>query len=103
MWAVGCVAFELFTGRPPFYNEDENVTTINLVNCRYELQSITDDKLRNFISKLLQKKPKNRLNYKQALEHSFFAEQNWSQDPQKTYIMILNNGFIIYLSLEVDY
>ena len=38
IWAIGCVAYELFTGRPPFYNENERLTTINLVNCRYDLK-----------------------------------------------------------------
>ena len=42
MWSIGCVAYEIFTGRPPFYHKSEEITTKRIVNCEYDLSQILD-------------------------------------------------------------
>lgn len=40
MWALGCLAFELYVGYPPFYNSDEQKTINNIINTTYPLHKI---------------------------------------------------------------
>lgn len=74
MWSVGCIAYELYVGYPPFFNENRDTTVKKIIDCDYDCSNINDEDLVNLISKLLQRKWDKRLTARTALEHSFFKE-----------------------------
>ena len=36
LWAIGCVAYQMYTGKAPFFHEDEDITRRNLMGVKYE-------------------------------------------------------------------
>ena len=71
IWAVGCIAFELYVGYPPFFNENREITIKKIINCEYEHILIQDEGLANLIGKMLQKKGEKRITARETLEHPF--------------------------------
>jgi len=84
-WALGILAFEMLTGLPPFYNREQN--TQKVFNAIREKEIVFPAKVnisadgKDFITKLLKKKPEERLGFKGAQEikaHKWFSNVNWN-------------------------
>ena len=75
-WALGCLVFEMMVGRPPFYHSNEKILYNIILTENYQRDLIEDDIAADFISKLLEKNPSNRLGSKGIQEitsHAFFS------------------------------
>lgn len=35
-WAIGCIAYELYTGIPPFYDKSREITMKNILESSYD-------------------------------------------------------------------
>lgn len=67
MWSLGCIAYELDVGSPPFYHYDRAETIRKITCVEYDDEAITDDSLRVFISKLLLRQGNSRMSANGAL------------------------------------
>lgn len=67
MWSLGCIAYELDVGSPPFYHYDRTETIRRITSVEYEDEAISDDSLRIFIGKLLLRQGSSRMSANGAL------------------------------------
>ena len=49
MWSVGCIAYELDVGRPPFFHIDRNETIRRIINIEYDSSIISDPDLKDMV------------------------------------------------------
>ena len=69
LWSLG----QLYTKKPPYSGAYDNVI-LNQINKLGQsvLNAITDEKLKDLLSKLLVKEPENRISWEEYFEHDFF-------------------------------
>ncbi len=60
-FSLGVVIFELLFGEPPFYADNIHLLYENIQNGAIKFPRRTDEVTQDFILKLLEKDPKNRL------------------------------------------
>nr|AZI15635.1 UNC-22 [Auanema rhodensis] len=77
MWSVGVLAYILTSGLSPFGGSTDDDTMRNVKNCDWNMDdtafSSISEEGKDFIRKLLQSDPANRLTIHQALEHPWLA------------------------------
>ena len=88
MWGLGVILHELLCTKLPFYNDDENLYKNNIVNMKLVLDEEQDEmwkevssEAKDLVKKLLDKKPKTRLNATDALRHRWFSDSIIDQKP----------------------
>jgi serine/threonine protein kinase len=90
MWGVGCMMFELFEGRPPYYNE--NVTQMfQLISACAPLNFFhTPLVARELMTQLLSPIPEVRPTAPAVLSHAFFSERdrNLTESPSASDFLI---------------
>ena len=69
IWALGVLAFELTTGNAPFYNKDRQIQYRNIRHVNIKYPEHLSAECVDFISRLLQKRPQDRMKLQEALEH----------------------------------
>ena len=67
IWTVGVLAYELTTGIAPFIHQDRKKQSANIVNVSISYPNYLSPEIVDFISKLLQKNPADRMRLEQAL------------------------------------
>ncbi|KAJ2616867.1 3-phosphoinositide dependent protein kinase-1 [Coemansia sp. RSA 1365] len=83
LWAVGCIAYQLFTGRPPFKGSNEYQTFQKILKLDYTLPLTMPPQARDMVERILVLDPEKRLGATQcggieALKaHSFFHGFEW--------------------------
>ncbi|KAL0210755.1 hypothetical protein P9112_009053 [Eukaryota sp. TZLM1-RC] len=81
-WSVGVLTFELIAGVPPFEGESKEQLFEAILSCHIQWPAdVTfSNNAKDFITKLLQLDPKNRLGYDsidEIKQHPFLREINW--------------------------
>jgi len=88
MWSLGVICYILLSGYSPFMGDNDTETYNNISNVQFdfdleEFDSISEN-AQDFISCLLKKSPRTRLDASQCLEHSWLMEKDLSQRVIKT-------------------
>ncbi|XP_067843565.1 myosin light chain kinase, smooth muscle isoform X2 [Heptranchias perlo] len=78
MWSIGVICYILVSGLSPFMGDNDNETLANVTSATWDFDDdafdeISDD-AKDFISSLLKKDMKHRLNCDQCLEHKWLKK-----------------------------
>jgi serine/threonine protein kinase len=81
-WAFGCLVYEMFTGVPPFYDENKNHMYYAIQHDDVSFDTEVPATARDLVVRLLDKDPRRRLgsgddDYKEIQRHPFFADLDW--------------------------
>lgn len=82
LWALGCVAYQMLSGRPPFKSPSEYVTFQKIVDADYEMPKGISQAAADLLRGLLQVKPANRIGAADLAElkaHPFFEKIDWQK------------------------
>ena len=78
IWCLGVLLFELLTGTPPFIGQNRMLLMKNIINVKIDWPSPPrlpiDPDAKDLISKILRKKPKERLSLENIVKHNFFIK-----------------------------
>lgn len=86
VWTVGVLLFEFMTGTTPFYDKDQAATALLIQQCQLDIPSDVPEDAADLITKLLQRKPGDRIKLKAALQHPWlqkFGRQEKPKVPKK--------------------
>lgn len=79
-WMLGCLAYELLVGKPPFNHKNKKTLFDSITSACYKSSEIKDPVSRDFVGKLLVTSPLTRLGaggVKQIKGHPFFKGINF--------------------------
>ncbi|ORX66069.1 phosphoinositide-dependent kinase-1, partial [Linderina pennispora] len=83
LWAIGCIAFQLLTGRPPFKGVNEYQTFQKVLKLDYAFPANISPAARDMVERILVVEPEKRLGsvqrggLKELKEHPFFDGFSW--------------------------
>jgi hypothetical protein len=73
-WSMGCIIFEMLTGKPPFETRDKPSTMRRIANVQYTCPPHMSELAKDLISKLLVRDSNQRLTPKQVIEHPWIKK-----------------------------
>ncbi|XP_004373676.1 myosin light chain kinase, smooth muscle isoform X4 [Trichechus manatus latirostris] len=87
MWSIGVICYILVSGLSPFMGDNDNETLANVTSATWDFDDeafdeISDD-AKDFISNLLKKDMKNRLNCTQCLQHPWLMKDTKNMEAKK--------------------
>ena len=78
IWCLGVLLFELLTGTPPFIGQNRVILMKNIINVNIVWPSPPrlpiDPDAKDLISKILKKRPNERISLENMIKHSFFIK-----------------------------
>uniref|UniRef100_A0A0X3PRP8 non-specific serine/threonine protein kinase n=1 Tax=Schistocephalus solidus TaxID=70667 RepID=A0A0X3PRP8_SCHSO len=74
LWALGCILYELFAGTPPFYTNSIFKLVRMIIHDKVRWPEGMSAHFKSFLSGLLQKDPRQRLQWPELLEHPFVVD-----------------------------
>lgn len=74
LWCLGVLTYELLVGTPPFEMESMEETYDRIVKVHYNPPDFLSASARDFIDKLLQKAPCDRMSLDEAKQHAWILE-----------------------------
>ena len=81
IYGIGAILYELISGNPPFYTQDQDLMLQNISENKLEFQEFFSEEIKDLLKKMLHKDPKKRIginNDKSDLKnHEFFKDINW--------------------------
>jgi len=78
LWCLGVLTYEFLVGKPPFENEDAQLTYKKIVSVDFKFPSYVHELAQNFVTALLKRKPEDRMALQEAKKHPWittFAKQ----------------------------
>lgn len=72
-WSLGCVMFELATGKPPFFSNSLKDLITMIVEQDFPMPEGFSREYEDLLGKLLEKDPIKRINWEEIKAHPFFA------------------------------
>lgn len=85
MWAVGVCTFEMLFGIPPYYDESPEKIFSKIINSNeidWSTLFTVSNQAQDFVTKLLNRSYQNRISLKDAMNHPFLAEIDWTNLPK---------------------
>ncbi|XP_059543625.1 myosin light chain kinase, smooth muscle isoform X1 [Myotis daubentonii] len=87
MWSIGVICYILVSGLSPFMGDNDNETLANVTSATWDFDDeafdeISDD-AKDFISNLLKKDMKNRLDCTQCLQHPWLMKDTKTMEAKK--------------------
>jgi len=84
-WSLGSLIYEMTTGLPPFYDEDQQLMYTKKMSNPIQFPGGLDDATKDIIFKFLDKNPETRLrNPSEIKKHPFFQSIDWQALFSKT-------------------
>ena len=73
LWSLGVNIYQLYTKKPPYTGKFDKVILEQIKKLGHKvLDVIKDDKLKDLLSKLLVRDPKQRISWEEYFKHDFF-------------------------------
>jgi calcium/calmodulin-dependent protein kinase I len=105
-WSIGVVTYIMLSGTPPFYDEDNFQLFEMIKNCQYDFEDDTwkyvSEQAKAFVSEILVKDPKTRLNLEGMKNHpwfklelnqeNFFPDESALKNKLFKYVSVRNEG-----------
>lgn len=79
LWALGCIIYQLLSGRPPFKAANEYLTFQKILSLDYSFPDGFPPVARDLIERLLVLEPANRLPVEHIKNHNFFDGVQWGK------------------------
>lgn len=73
LWCLGVLTYEFLVGSPPFEMESQEETYSRILQVHYTTPAHVSDLAKNFIGKLLQKRPQDRMPLAEARNHDWIT------------------------------
>lgn len=73
LWCLGVLTFEFLVGHPPFETETSEETYRRIVEVRYQVPNTVSSLAEDFIKRLLQRKPEDRMSLSMAKQHTWIT------------------------------
>ncbi|XP_040858575.1 myosin light chain kinase, smooth muscle isoform X1 [Ochotona curzoniae] len=87
MWSIGVICYILVSGLSPFMGDNDNETLANVTSATWDFDDEAFDEIsedaKDFISSLLKKDMKNRLNCTQCLQHPWLMKDTKNMEAKK--------------------
>ncbi|XP_054431176.1 myosin light chain kinase, smooth muscle isoform X2 [Pteronotus mesoamericanus] len=87
MWSIGVICYILVSGLSPFMGDNDNETLANVTSATWDFDDEAFDEISNdakdFISNLLKKDMKSRLNCTQCLQHPWLMKDTKNMEAKK--------------------
>jgi serum/glucocorticoid-regulated kinase 2 len=82
-WCLGILLFEMMTGMPPFYSENQSIMYQNIMKGKLHCPSYFSPRLVSLLNALLERDVTKRLGAKggakEVMQHSWFADIDWAK------------------------